>query len=110
MPRPPLPGYQHQSTTTPPEHHHATPTREGTTTTVVVMAVYSGALDGYNGERWRLRHPSGVVGRRAEHSPGYLGHMTIKDICRQGQKCCSVAMENDHFRNRTDHGYGWESN
>ncbi len=36
--------------------------------------------------------------------------MAIKDICRRGQKVRSVPMENDHFRNRTDHGDGWESN
>ncbi len=39
-----------------------------------------------------------------------MGYMTIKDICRQGQKYCSAPMEKDHFRNRGDHGYGWDSN
>lgn len=34
--------------------------------------------------------------------------MTKDEICRRGQKYCTVPMKDDHFRGR-DHGHGWES-
>jgi hypothetical protein len=45
----------------------------------------------------------------AEQDPGYLGSMTIQQICKCGQKHCNVEMKANHWAGN-DHGHGWESN
>ena len=60
---------------------------------------------GAPGGSWRLRL---LVRSWRPRDYDYPGYMTIKDTCQQGQKYCSVPMENDNLHNRSDHGYGWE--